>query len=346
MRCERCQELMVEAFYGELDETTQRELDEHVAGCEACTSEADSLRGALEMMNRRDRPDPGSEYWDGYYERLAARMERDAVRVVAAAPWWRRSAGRWSYRVAAAAAILLVGVFAGRTFFAPSGPASEPQVAVETPGARGGDVERPDVSTTTPPAGEATQQPAVPERTTDVADASNETTSAADDGGGEATTAPRTSAPVPRTTAPARGGDAQVASSSNDRAMRYIEKSQLLLIALVNNDADGPDAYAAGLGEQRRRSRTLVDEGDSIKDELTDPRQRRLRELVDELQKILIQIANLESDEDMDAVEFIRSRVNDHDVLLKINLEQMRQGSDADGAARDEVRGADSKRSI
>jgi hypothetical protein len=127
--------------------------------------------------------------------------------------------------------------------------------------------------------------------------------------------------------------------------MRYVEKSQLLLIALVNNDP-ASDGYAADFGMQQQRSRQLVDEAEGLKQELDDPKQRRLRELVGELEKILMQIANLESEDDMDAVEFIRSRVDDHDVLLKINLEQMRHGADVDGSASGEARGSNSQRSI
>ena len=69
-------------------------------------------------------------------------------------------------------------------------------------------------------------------------------------------------------------------------------------------------------------------EAATLKEELDDPRQRRLRELVSDLELILMQIANLEADGDMGAVEFIRSSVNEKDVLLKINLEQLRIGED------------------
>lgn len=326
MRCERCQELMVEALYDELDDATRREFDAHLGECAACAREVSSLRGTLELMDRRDRPDPGAAYWDGYWDRLAGRMERESVRVAAAPAWWRRSPVWWSARVAAAAAILLVGVFAGRTFFAPGGPAQEPQVAVDRPSADSSAAGRPgvDVATTQTQTQTPTEKP---ESGAEVAD-----------------NTPSRDESTPRQPQPS-AADAAVASS-NDRAMRYVEKSQLLLIALVNNDDSEPDAYASGLDERRRRSRDLVDEADSIKEELSDPKQRRLRELVDELQKILIQISNLESDEDMDEVEFIRSRVNDHDVLLKINLEQMRQGTDAAGNASGNAHEADSKRSI
>jgi hypothetical protein len=246
----------------------------------------------------------------------------------------------WTYRAAAAAAILVVGVFVGRTFFPAPAPLSDHRAAegsrVASPGAVDEHGRRQE------PAEEiaVNDRPAGPGADTDEPAASTTEGSSA---------APAREAPLPSAGGsgrddPARPahGNAQVASA-DDRAMRYIEKSQMLLIALVNGDPE-PDAYGADLGEQRRRSRELVREAAVVKDALDDPRQRRLRELVSELEKILMQIANLESDEDLEAVEFIRSRVNDHDVLFKINLEQMRHGED--GSASDEAQGENLKRSL
>ncbi len=291
MRCERCQDLMVEALYGELDEPSRKTFDEHVIKCESCAAVMAEMQGTLDTMSKHQRSNPGQAYWDGYWKRLSARMEDEQVtRGSAGVAWWRRnvmgggnSRVSWAYRAAAVAAILVIGVFAGRTFLAPDLQLTdEPQVAVEQP---------------------------VQEQ----------------------------SAPIPV--------DAK-AAAADDRAMCYIEKSQMLLIALVNGDPSSPDAYAGGFSDQRRRSSKLVDEAGAIKDDLSGPRQRRLRALVADLEKILVQISNLESEEDVEAVEFIRSRVNDRDMLLKIDLEQMRHGTDVEGCAPGAARGSNSQRRI
>jgi hypothetical protein len=65
---------------------------------------------------------------------------------------------------------------------------------------------------------------------------------------------------------------------------------------------------------------------------------------VAELEKILTQIANLEENEDAEAVEFIRGRVDRHDLLLKIDLEQLKHETSgaSDGSGTDgEQTGAD-----
>jgi hypothetical protein len=330
---------MVDALYGTIDDdSNQRAFDKHVVECEACAAVLAEMQGTLELMSKRERRDPGQAYWDGYYNRLTARMETEqAARGSARVTWWLRSfvggaSSRmsWAYRAAAVLAILTVGVFAGRTFFAPSSPFQEqPQVATEERGA--GTLEQ------APPAeekGEVLASEPAPTRP--------KKSDAIDVPPGEK----RSRSTQPSPSLPGGLATTEILPASSERAMCYIEKSQMLLVALVNSDPTAPDAYAGGFADRRQRSTALVAEASEITEELDDPKQRRLRELVSELQKILIQISNLESEEDADAVEFIRSSVNDHDVLLKINLEQMRHENEEDGCAPGAASGSNSQRSI
>jgi len=327
MGCEQFQDMMLEVLYEEIDADARGRFDAHVAECEECASAMAEMRATLALMAKRERRDPGAAYWDGYWNRLSARMEAEGVSATREA-WWRRvlPSRALAYRTVAAAAILVVGAFIGRTFFPVSTPVTRDgrQVAESPAAESGAPADRDDTGTPASLAAGKAEKKSAPEPTQSV-DVATEMSrpSAANEPPAEA----RSAVPVARAQA----------ASSNDRAMRYIEKSQMLLIALVNNDpADTPGAYAADFGEQQRRSRELVHEAAVVKDGLDEPGQRRLRELVSELEKILIQIANLESASDVDGVEFIRSRVNDRDVLFKINLEQMRQ--EDDGNAGDNTR--------
>jgi hypothetical protein len=92
--------------------------------------------------------------------------------------------------------------------------------------------------------------------------------------------------------------------------------------ATSNPAVDG--AFPADWSGQKKRSRELVAQAASLKGELNDPKQRRLRDLVNDLELILMQIANLESEGDMAAVELIRSSVDNQGLMFKINLEQLR----------------------
>ncbi|MDD8025338.1 MAG: hypothetical protein PHI34_02410 [Acidobacteriota bacterium] len=73
---------------------------------------------AVVLFRKRVRPDPGSEYWDGYWDRLQARLasEPEAVPVRAAQPPARPGLRlfRLAALPAAAAALLIAGFFMGR----------------------------------------------------------------------------------------------------------------------------------------------------------------------------------------------------------------------------------------
>jgi len=126
---------------------------------------------------------------------------------------------------------------------------------------------------------------------------------------------------------PRSGGGVQLASV-DVRARDYIDRSQVLLLELVNTN---PDTTRAGAGEyqaQQMRAKALVREASTLRDDLPGGDNRRLRELVTELQLVLREIANLESQNDQKAVQIIRNRVDREGVLLKIDVEQMRDQND------------------
>jgi hypothetical protein len=118
-------------------------------------------------------------------------------------------------------------------------------------------------------------------------------------------------------------------ASAEACAREYIKDSQVLILALVNFDPETEAEYLADWTPEKRRSRELIAQAGSLKNDLSDPKQRRLRELVTDLEMILIQIANLETTGDLDAVDLIRSSVSNRDMMFKIDLEKMR-GSDAE----------------
>jgi hypothetical protein len=100
-------------------------------------------------------------------------------------------------------------------------------------------------------------------------------------------------------------------------AERYIERSQLLLLAVLNGDLADSVAFDA----QRQRAGELVRVASSVREASDD---RRVQDLVAQLELILREIAHLEQSSDLEAVELIRSRVDREGVLLRINVEQMR----------------------
>ena len=104
------------------------------------------------------------------------------------------------------------------------------------------------------------------------------------------------------------------------RAQQFLDRSQVLLLGLVDSGTSDPSS----ISRSKQLSNDLIQQADSLKDELKDPKHRRLRELVSELEIILLQIANLEKENDLKEIEMVKGGVDRKGILLKINLEQMR----------------------
>ncbi len=263
--CKHFRDLMAEALLGEITPSDKTALESHVAGCASCAAEYAALRKTRQIMDARERPDPGPEFWEGYWDRLMERRDKETSAEKLRLPWWKKLAGfgqvvpRWALQTAAALLLVGVGILVGRLVLSPPS----------------GQVAR---------SGAGTQPELIP----------------------------------------ASAGDPVT------RARNYLDRSKLVILALVNYDPATEDPYGLDLPLQKKVSRELVTEAGRLKNDLKGPRERRLRELVSDLETILIQIANLESQNDLEAVEFVKQGVAARGVLLKINLSEMGSHS-ADG---------------
>ena len=119
-------------------------------------------------------------------------------------------------------------------------------------------------------------------------------------------------------------GQANAASALlEDRTQSYLQKSKVLLLALANFDPYTEDAATLNLQRQKRISESLVQEAAYLKTALADPAETRLKELVGDLEVILLQIANLEDEYDLEAVEMIQRGANKQGVLFRIDLSEI-----------------------
>jgi hypothetical protein len=108
-----------------------------------------------------------------------------------------------------------------------------------------------------------------------------------------------------------------------ERTQHCLQKSEVLLLALANFDPQTDDAMTLNLPYQRRISEALVKEASYLKSELSEPAERRLQDLISDLEVILLQIANLEDEYDLQDVEMLRSGVNKRGILFRIDLSRM-----------------------
>ena len=108
------------------------------------------------------------------------------------------------------------------------------------------------------------------------------------------------------------------------RTNRFLERSQVLILGLIHNEQPGS---AVELDVPRKVSSELIQEASTLKTELANHKRKQLKRLVTDLEFILIQIANLESENDFSEIELLKSGVDQKGILLKIKMEQMRLGA-------------------
>lgn len=124
--------------------------------------------------------------------------------------------------------------------------------------------------------------------------------------------------------------------TTHDRVYEYLARSRVVLVGVLNADVQELRQSPGLLRQNGAASRLLVEEARELNRELTGPGDVRLRQLVNELEVILVQLANLEAEEGLPGLEIIRDGVDRRGVLLKITIEEMGRTSRAD---EDEPRG-------
>ncbi len=104
---------------------------------------------------------------------------------------------------------------------------------------------------------------------------------------------------------------------AQQRMSNYLQKSKTLLVGIANmKESDHEDVDFTA---ERKLSRNLVYEARYLKSQPIDERSARL---VQDLQKILIELANLEETNDLPNVEMIRTGIDEENLLFKIRMAQ------------------------
>lgn len=114
-------------------------------------------------------------------------------------------------------------------------------------------------------------------------------------------------------------------ASVEARAQQYVRRSKVLLLGLVNFDPAQEPAEGFNLPHKQAVARTLVEEADALKRDLDAADEQRLTRLITELEAILQEIAALEAQADVPAIEQVQSAVDQQALLLKINLTEMQR---------------------
>lgn len=126
---------------------------------------------------------------------------------------------------------------------------------------------------------------------------------------------------TPPTTPPDRtdAGTIEPANTTlaSTRVNQYLRKSKVLLVGLTNMET--PEGTSLDLTTERQVSRELIQEARYLRQQ---PLDTRSAELIDQLERILIELANMEEQTDLPNVEMIRSGIHRENLLFKIRMAQ------------------------
>jgi len=107
--------------------------------------------------------------------------------------------------------------------------------------------------------------------------------------------------------------------SSRQAVEEYFTASRMLLIGIANMSPE--EGKPIDLSLERTTARSLVRQARLLADE---PIDERSQELLGELERILIELANLEESADVPGIELIRTGVRQQNLLFKIRMAEDR----------------------
>jgi putative zinc finger protein len=110
--------------------------------------------------------------------------------------------------------------------------------------------------------------------------------------------------------------------STTREAVAYLQRSKNLLIGLTNLDEE--HRTSLDLRHNQEVSRQLIEQGSILTVSLNKPSQQQIRQLILDLEVILLQLANIEVKPGVRAIEMVQNGLDQKSILLKINLEEMR----------------------
>jgi len=112
-------------------------------------------------------------------------------------------------------------------------------------------------------------------------------------------------------------------ASLNKKTANVLEESKVLLLGIVNMDTPSDGSQKIDFSFQKKISHDLLLQTADLKKQLRKVKNRRMVSLLDDLELILMQIANLEEEFDLPAIEMVKEGAENQSLLFKINMERL-----------------------
>jgi hypothetical protein len=282
---------------GELGPAEAREVERHLVCCEQCEEARADFLSLRSQISNYEASVPGQVQSRALAKILAGRAKRATSSVGRSWGW------NWGYAAGALASIAIVALFIGLSFL------KEPEhVAIEFPSPAPSPVVSP---TPTPePDKQQSPDPDKPETRREQPKPVRRPPAREPKPGEQFATLPK-SIRIPE---PVRPADSQTMTAL------HFEKAETLLRAFRNVQLDDPDA-AAEVDYERKRAKQLVYQNMMLRREADASGDVQIASLLENLEPILLDIANLPASPDEGAVRVIRERVERKNIvaLLQVN---------------------------
>jgi len=114
--CSKIKKLFPLAVYNEISPEEKQKIEKHLASCSRCEEEYKRVKHTLKIMDKRERKDPGPEYWDEFNRKLNFRLQKNSAESqLTGMPISRKGRGwRMFWQTATGAALVILGIFLGK----------------------------------------------------------------------------------------------------------------------------------------------------------------------------------------------------------------------------------------
>jgi len=114
-----------------------------------------------------------------------------------------------------------------------------------------------------------------------------------------------------------------VMAELQQRTLDHLERSRTLLLGVVNFDADYDDPVSLNLDRRSTLASSMVEESAALRADMTGAEWQHMIALLEDLEFVLLQLANLESSFDIPGLELIQQGAERDALLFKIDIESM-----------------------
>jgi hypothetical protein len=116
-----------------------------------------------------------------------------------------------------------------------------------------------------------------------------------------------------------------IQAALEERAFSYLDRSKTLLLGVANFNPEEDNLADLNMDRRKVLASGLVQEAGLLQKDLSRAEEMRLARLISDLQVILLQIANMESEYDLPEIELVQNGVNRQAIFFKIEVESMRE---------------------